>query len=289
MILIGKHMIDDNTLMAFKVSYPTKGKKWCIENLMMTDTQIRYYAGVFSLVSQFKNNLDSKRQMADKLRGRKRPEHSAYLKEHHPLKGKHHSVETKKKIKIANIVAHKEGRLKVDNFRGHHHSDASKLKISKAGIGRKFTKERTEKILKTKMLRYGKVGFPTSNTYSHAKRGYYKIGNKTMYFRSKWEANYAIYLVYLKKSGIIKKWEFEPDTFWFKSIKRGVRSYLPDFKVFNNDVTFEYHEVKGWMDKKSVTKLKRMKKYYPHIKIVLIDEPAYKELKNKLGAFLKFY
>lgn len=281
-------MIDDNTLMAFKVSYPKKGKKWCMENLMMTDAQIRHYAGKYRLKSELRNSPESHIKTGLKLRGRKRPEHSAYLKANHPLQGKHHSSETKEKIRIANITAHKEGRLKADNFRGHHHTVESKEKIGRASIGRKFTKERTEKILKTKMDRYGKLGFPTSNTFSHAKCGYYKIGSKKMYFRSKWEANYALYLAYLKKTGKIKKWEFEPDTFWFNSIKRGVRSYLPDFKI-SDDNGFEYHEVKGWMDKRSVTKLKRMKKYYPYIKIVLIDEPVYKDLKNKLGAFLKFY
>ena len=32
------------------------------------------------------------------------------------------------------------------------------------------------------------------------------------------------------------------------------------------------------MDTKSTTKLKRMAKYYPHIKIVVIDRAAYREI-----------
>ena len=43
------------------------------------------------------------------------------------------------------------------------------------------------------------------------------------------------------------------------------------------------------MDSKSKTKLKRMEKYYPKIKVILIDESAYKDIKNKIGRMLNFY
>ncbi len=284
-----KIMIDINTLTVFKMMYPKKGKLWCINTLGMTDGQVRHYATKYNLKSEYSFNLESNKKRGDYFRGKKRPEHSEYLKLNHPLKGKHRNEKTREKISNANKIAYKEGRLRADNFKGHKHTEESKLKISRAGLGRKFKKERTEKILKTKMERYGKLGFPTSNTYSHSKRGYYKIGGKKMYFRSLWEANYALYVDYLQKTGKIKKWEFEVDTFWFNNIKRGVRSYLPDFKITNNDESIEYHEIKGYMDAKSITKLKRMKKYYPNTKIVLIEGNTYKDLKNKMGAFLKFY
>lgn len=100
-------------------------------------------------------------------------------------------------------------------------------------------------------------------------------GQKRYYFRSGWEMNYAQYLDWLKRMGEIIDWEYEPDTFWFEAIKRGTRSYTPDFKVTEKDGSVAYHEVKGWMDQKSATKLKRMAKYYPEITIVLIDEEQY--------------
>lgn len=50
-----------------------------------------------------------------------------------------------------------------------------------------------------------------------------------------------------------------------------------------------YHEVKGWMDPKSKTKLKRMKLYYPEIKIKLIEKKQYNEIKTKLSGIIKFY
>lgn len=92
------------------------------------------------------------------------------------------------------------------------------------------------------------------------------------YFRSSWEANYARFLNFLINIKEIKCWEYEPDTFEFKEIKRGTRFYTPDFKVFCKDGSIEYHEVKGWMDKKSITRHRRMEKYYPEVKITIIDK-----------------
>ncbi len=100
------------------------------------------------------------------------------------------------------------------------------------------------------------------------------LGNQ--YFRSRWEANYARYLNWLIEQAAILRWEYEPDTFEFHKIKRGSRFYTPDFKVFNLDGSYEYHEVKGYMDSASVTKLKRMEKYYPQEKILIIARDEYR-------------
>ena len=122
------------------------------------------------------------------------------------------------------------------------------------------------------MSRLKNMNFPKSN----AKGG--KRADIGIFVRSAWEANYARYLNWLVAHRQIKSWEYEPDVFYFENIKRGTRSYLPDFKVENNDGTIEYHEVKVWMDAVSKTKLKRMKKYYPDVKIVLVDKPVYNGL-----------
>lgn len=106
------------------------------------------------------------------------------------------------------------------------------------------------------------------------------LGEK--YYRSAWEANYARYLNWLKERGEIKSWEFEPDTFEFTNIKKGTRFYTPDFKIITVDGSTEYHEVKGWMDEKSKIKIKRMKKYYPEIKLVLIGEDQYKPIARQV-------
>lgn len=83
------------------------------------------------------------------------------------------------------------------------------------------------------------------------------------YFRSSWEANYARYLNFLLRQGQIASWDYECKTFWFEQIKRGTRSYTPDFYVVFPDGHHEWHEVKGWMDQASRTRLDRMALYYP--------------------------
>jgi len=103
-----------------------------------------------------------------------------------------------------------------------------------------------------------------------------------LFVRSRWEANYARYLNWLISQKQILKWEYEPETFEFKTIKKGNRFYTPDFKVTNLDGSVEYHEVKGWMNPESATKLRRMAKYYPEIKIIVIDQVLYKKLKGQI-------
>ena len=130
---------------------------------------------------------------------------------------------------------------------------------------------------------------PPKGTHSHIQSGWYDINGKRIYFRSKWEANYALYLDFLKGQKKIKGWDFEPEIYVFEKIRYGTRAYRPDFKVYNNNGTFYYDEVKGRMDSKSLTKLKRMKKYYPDITVNVIDGPCYKSIKDNLGKMLKFY
>lgn len=123
------------------------------------------------------------------------------------------------------------------------------------------------------------------NIYSRVRSGR-RADLGDMFFRSAWEANYARYLRFLKERGEIQEWEFEPDTFWFEKIRRGTRSYTPDFKITDKHGRTYYVEVKGWMDAKSKTKLKRMKKYHPHVEIRVFGRKEYAALKNQLGAAL---
>lgn len=112
-----------------------------------------------------------------------------------------------------------------------------------------------------------------SNPYSRTKSGKRQDLNNT-YFRSSWEANIARYFNFV---GI--KWEYEPKTFIFDTIKRGSVSYTPDFYLPEED---RWVEVKGWMDQKSITKLKRFQKYYPEefSKLEIIGAEEYKAYKK---------
>lgn len=105
-----------------------------------------------------------------------------------------------------------------------------------------------------------------------------EVGGKSIYFRSRWEANYARWLQLLQEQRKIRCWAHEPKTFWFEGIKRGVCSYLPDFEVIRLDGSVEYHEVKGWMTPRSQTALKRMAKYHPEVKLVVVDKVEYARL-----------
>lgn len=121
------------------------------------------------------------------------------------------------------------------------------------------------------------VPCPNCGNEYRPRRGGRRSDLGDQYFRSSWEANYARYLTFLEKLGEIDRWEYEPDTFEFHGIKRGTRFYTPDFKVWE-DGEFEYFEIKGYMDAKSRTKLKRMGKYHPDVKINLIGADEYRAL-----------
>jgi hypothetical protein len=138
---------------------------------------------------------------------------------------------------------------------------------------------RVSKALATKIKRYG-TGNPSMrglNSYSRTKSGKRSDLNN-QFFRSAWEANYARYLNFLIAQGEIASWEYEPETFVFHGVTRGVISYTPDFKVIASDGSYEWHEVKGWMDDKSKAKLKRMAKFYPDEQVIVIGSDEYRAI-----------
>lgn len=119
--------------------------------------------------------------------------------------------------------------------------------------------------------------------------GQYECSKGSVYFRSKWEANYSLFLDWLKEQKKIKDWEYESETYVFGEIKKGTKTYKIDFKVWLSDTVFEIHEIKGYLDPKSKTKLRRMAKYFPNVKLVLIDGKAYNEILKKMGKIIRFY
>jgi len=152
-------------------------------------------------------------------------------------------------------------------FLGGHHTEKTKDKISLMQI-----EYRKKNNIKGARPRFN----------SSWKCGWRDIGGKHIFYRSRWEANYARYLQFLKEHGNIKEWEHESQTFWFNQIKRGVRSYLPDFKITENNGEVVYHEVKGWLDKRSITIFRRMKIYYPEIKLIVIDGKWFKSARKNI-------
>lgn len=106
------------------------------------------------------------------------------------------------------------------------------------------------------------------------------------YFRSSWEANYARYLNFLVAAQKISRWEYEPKTFEFQDIKRGSRFYTPDFRVWDFDGGYVWHEVKGYMDARSATKLKRFAKRFAAEKLVVIGGREYREIELKVSSLI---
>lgn len=86
----------------------------------------------------------------------------------------------------------------------------------------------------------------------------------------------------LKEQGEISDWEHESKTFWFEEIRRGTRSYLPDFKVTRPCGSHYWIEVKGYLDCKSRTKIKRFRKYYPEEELVVLGEKWFADNSAKL-------
>ncbi len=115
--------------------------------------------------------------------------------------------------------------------------------------------------------------------FENIQRGVYQVGEKSYYFRSKWEYEYACYLEWLKNKKQIYDWKYEPKTFEFP-IKHGTTRYIPDFQVFNTKDKWGWHEVKGYLTGKANTQIKRFKKYYPKEKHILIDGEWFKTSKK---------
>lgn len=172
---------------------------------------------------------------------------------------------------------------------GLKHSPEAIEKISKSSVVNNAA--RTDEMKSAYNLKAAKTKMK-NGTYAPQrqkttwKAGWREIGGIRKFYRSRWEANYACYLEWLKSKGHISDWKHEPKTFWFEGVKRGTVSYLPDFWVIENDGSESFHEVKGWMDDRSKTKIKRMQKYYPSVRIVVIDSKGYAALKKSVSSLV---
>lgn len=264
-------------------NYPNKGKKYCMQFLNRTDSEVRNKAARLKL----RQNKDSEffkdwqeRAAVSKV-GKKRPDQSLVMKQ-----------------------LHADGKLGFDEYRRKRSSDRMKKHIAEHGhpkgsLGMKHTNEiklvlsKKAKEMWINMSEEMRDGYSKRASISGQKtrmnrlnaswkQGWREIGGINKYYRSRWEANYARYLEWLKNNNQILGWQHEPQTFWFEGIKRGCMSYLPDFKVIELDEKIVFHEVKGWMDDRSKTKINRMRIYHPDVRLIVIDGKDYKALEKKI-------
>ena len=129
--------------------------------------------------------------------------------------------------------------------------------------------------------------FRSNGSYQNVQRGEYECSKGRMWFRSKLEADYALYLDFLVKQKDIKRWEYEAKNFEFP-VKHGTTQYKPDFQITENSGTIHYEETKGRMDSRSKTKLRRMARYFPDIKVILITQKEFNEIKRSLGKLIQW-
>ena len=142
------------------------------------------------------------------------------------------------------------------------------------------------KSLMTRLKNFGSLAPQKGGKDVSWKQGWRVIGGVRKFYRSRWEANYARYLEFQKINGLIKDWKHEPETFWFPKILRGVRCYLPDFKIYNLDGSHYWVEVKGYYDDRSKTKIKRFKKYHKEEKLVLVDGKWFAKNARKISGLI---
>jgi len=153
-------------------------------------------------------------------------------------------------------------------------------------------------------------------THTNSTRGVRIIGHREIYFRSRWEANFARVLQWHKVNGhpfngiFVSAWNYEARIFWFdlerarvanrlygtklRGIRAGTVNYKPDFKVTGapepeDDIEWDHdkmidpeeidkwYEVKGYFERKDRTKHERMKKYHPEIDLTLIASQWFKQ------------
>ena len=146
---------------------------------------------------------------------------------------------------------------------------------------------RYSKAIATRVAKYGTGCLINRGTQPYSRcRGGKRADLGDRYFRSGWEANYARYLNCLISQGQIKKWEYEPKTFVFPGETHGAMTYTPDFLISENDGRELYHEVKGWLTSRARMAMKRMKKHYPEIKVVMIGEKEYGEIKKRVSSVI---
>jgi hypothetical protein len=84
------------------------------------------------------------------------------------------------------------------------------------------------------------------------------VGKRTdlnLFTRSGWEANVCRYLKHQQM-----EYQYEPTTFFFSGVKKGTVIYTPDLYVPSLDA---WIEVKGYIDARGKTAIRRFKKHYP--------------------------
>jgi hypothetical protein len=275
-----------------KKYYPQNGRIYCARLLGRSEASIRQKTSNLKLKIDRKSDFckEYQERAAKAKIGVKKPHHSLLMKE----KYKNGMTQMTDWVKSNGAIISKMAKERIEK-NGHprgalgmKHTKETKELISKKSkkMWESWDEEKIGNwVMKVQKTRAEKNILPVERKASW-KGAWREIGGINKYYRSAWEANYARYLQWLKENNQIKDWKHEPKTFWFDGIKRGCVSYLPDFWVQELNDSESYHEIKGWMDDRSKTKIKRMGIYHPNVKLIVIDSKAYKEIAKKAKLFV---
>lgn len=266
-------------------NYPEKGKMWCCAALDKTEAQVRQKTSRMRLKQNRTSDFfkDWQSRAAKSKIGKKRPDQSDILKAMHRAGKLKKNAEQNRKIGIRvkqywKEHGHPRGML------GKKHNEKTLLKM---GVSiKKSWANKTPQQLEAFSRRASARTILTcaqSRRTASWRSEWREIGEHRIFFRSSWEANYARYLQLRKERGEIKEWSHEPERFPFPFSRKceGCASYLPDFKIYNNDGTSYFVEVKGWMDKRSVLAIEKMKEFFPLVQVVVVCKDEYIELSKR--------
>jgi hypothetical protein len=284
----------DEEIDILKQYYPTHGKLFCCTLLGRPEGSIRQKSARLGLRQDITSAFFAEWQAraAQAHIGTKRPAQAEVMRALH-RQGKLLKTPQQKKTIGERMRRHFQIHGHPRGYLGHKHSEEALKKIAMASLRNwndpttpgyqrlrnEIAQQRRSDALRARLNAGEEV---LRRGYSRGRQG--KRADLGIYVRSAWEANFCRYLIWLQSRGDIYKWEYETDTFVFEAIKRGTRSYMPDFKIWETAESTPYYvEVKGWLDQKGKTKLERMAKYFPHIRVDLFDKTQYRDLENKLG------
>jgi hypothetical protein len=268
-------------------NYPKLGRDQCALVMGLTSGQVRMKASRLGLEARGVSDAWKQKQKdhSEILTGRKRPDQALVMKSLHK-QGKLKKTEEQRRaisVRVKKHIAengHPRGALGMV----HTEETRKKLSIKSSETWASWSDEKKHEFaVKVTKSRLANGNYVQERPNASWKAAWHEIGGTRKYYRSRWEANYAYYLQWLKERGEILDWKHEPKVFWFEGVKRGTVSYLPDFCVTEKDGSEAYHEVKGWMDDRSKTKIRRMAKYHPDVKLIVIDKKAYEALRKTVS------
>ncbi|GEM_PF-5773569 len=182
---------------------------------------------------------------------------------------------------------YKEGKLE-PGMLGKYHTEETKRKLATRLKGKTYEeifgkekalkcKKKLSELMKNKVQgeknpMYGRFGEENPHFGKLARHGKHSFRKDLGHHcRSKWEANYCRFLLWLNR-----KYQYEPKTFII-TLPSGIKAtYTPDFLVDGK----EWHELKGWENRSELKKWKFFQEQYPNEKFVFINKDKYKNLKN---------